>query len=61
MNNEPTLNKTELSAIYEKMEHPEKHVLCPRCGKELLWRGVGNSSEVHCSTKDCIWDMIRGI
>lgn len=49
----------ERNAIYEKAEHPERVVYCPRCGKELNYRGVGNSYEVKCPTEGCIKETVR--
>lgn len=54
-------SKEEWNAIYEKMEHPERVVYCPRCGKELTYHGVGNSCEVICPTEGCIWERVRGL
>lgn len=51
----------EFAALDEKFEHPEKTVICPRCGQELVFREIGTSCEVRCSTPDCIYDCIRGL
>lgn len=51
----------ERKAILEKMEHPERVVYCPRCGKKLTYHGVGNSCEVICPTEGCIWERTRGL
>jgi len=40
--------------------HGEK-VLCPRCGKILLYDEVGNSYTVACSDEECISIDCRGI
>lgn len=51
----------ERKAIYEKADYPERVVYCPRCGKELIYHGVGNSYEVRCPTEGCIWERSRGL
>lgn len=51
----------ELSALNEKDCHPEKEIICPRCGKALLYEEKGNSSAVTCPTKDCIFESFRGL
>lgn len=53
--------KEECKALDEKFEHPNKIVLCPRCGKQLIFTQRGNSCEVKCETRDCLYDAIRGI
>ncbi len=54
-------SEEEWNALDEKMEHPERVVYCPRCGKELIYRGVGNSCEVKCPTEGCIKGTLRGL
>lgn len=51
----------EVVAIESKINNPEEVVYCPRCGKELMYRSVGNSVEVKCDSLDCIKASIRGI
>lgn len=51
----------ELQAIDMKAENPDIYVRCPRCGKELHYRAVGNSYEVRCYTEGCIKATSRGI
>lgn len=51
----------EHAAIDLKAENPEVYVRCPRCGKELHYRAVGNSYEVRCYTEGCIKASFRGI
>lgn len=48
-------------AIMKKERNPDDIVLCPRCGKELLYISVGNSHEVKCSTDNCIKCSMRGL
>lgn len=55
------MNEQDEKAIYEKLEHPEQKVICPRCGKELIYRKIGNSSTVKCQSNDCIDVTVRGI
>ena len=54
-------SEEELAAIDLKSEKPETAVICPRCGKELHYRAVGNSYEVRCYTEGCIKSSFRGI
>ena len=56
-----TYTEEELQAIETKAENPEVYVRCPRCGKELHYRAVGNSYEVRCYTEGCIKATSRGI
>lgn len=55
------LTDTELDALDQKMENPDDVVYCPRCGRELEFRSVGNSCEVKCPTEDCIKETVRGL
>ena len=54
-------SKAEWDALDKKIEHPESVVYCPRCGKELAFRSVGNSYEVKCQTENCIKETVRGL
>ena len=54
-------SKDEMKALNDKFEAPEKEVKCPRCGKTLVYKSVGNSCEVRCETPNCLCDAIRGI
>lgn len=55
------MTTNEYEAIENKMENPGKKVICPRCGKELIYRGYGNSCSVECETEGCISESIRGL
>lgn len=54
-------NEKELGALTEKEMNPENVVICPRCGKELKFRSVGNSYEIKCSTSNCLKRTVRGL
>jgi len=54
-------SEEELAAIDMKSENPDIEVICPRCGKELHYRAVGNSYEVRCYTENCIKASFRGL
>lgn len=54
-------SEEELAAIDLKSENPDMDVMCPRCGKELHYRSVGNSYEVRCYTENCLKASFRGI
>lgn len=54
-------NQTDINAIDQKMQSPASVVICPRCGKELAYRSVGNSCEVKCPTDGCIKGTSRGL
>lgn len=41
-------------AINKKIAYPDVQVLCPRCGKPLIYEEVGNGASVRCSSKKCI-------
>ncbi len=51
----------ELEALEKKEMSPESKVICPRCGKELGFRSVGNSYEIKCPTEGCISLAVRGL
>lgn len=51
----------ECAALHEKARAPKSKVLCPRCGKELAYRAVGNSYEVKCPTEGCLVMTCRGL
>ncbi len=51
----------EILAMEQKARTPREKVLCPRCGKELGYRSVGNSYEVKCPTEGCIVMTCRGL
>ena len=56
-----TYTEEELAAIDLKSDNPDVYVRCPRCGKELHYRSVGNSYEIRCYTDGCIKASFRGI
>ncbi len=51
----------EILAMKNKMLNPQATVYCPRCGKELHYREIGNSSEVKCEKAECIKMTSRGL
>ncbi len=54
-------SEKERKALMEKLEAPNKDVICPRCGKRLVYIRKGNSCAVICETPNCLRDAIRGI
>lgn len=61
MENKIKFTKEDLAMI-EKWTHPEKKVVCPLCGKELLYEEAGASASVECPTKGCCEPLtIRGL
>lgn len=54
-------NRADIDAIDRKMLMPASVVVCPRCGKELTYKSVGNSCEVKCPTAGCIKGTSRGV
>ncbi|MCM1440363.1 MAG: hypothetical protein NC131_14335 [Roseburia sp.] len=54
-------SEKELAALEQKAKTPDSKVVCPRCGKELTYRAVGNSYEVKCPTEGCISLTVRGL
>lgn len=54
-------SEKEISAIDEKLCYPDKEVICPRCGKKLLYKEIGNSCRVSCETDNCLMANIHGI
>lgn len=53
--------KKECDALDQKAAFPEKKVLCPRCGKELSYKSVGNSYSIKCPTPNCLIENVRGL
>lgn len=51
----------ELKALSEKSRNPDNVVLCPRCGKELLFTDYGCGYEIKCMTNGCIKRSVRGL
>ena len=54
-------NEVEKNALSKKEDNPKEEVVCPRCGKKLLYWEYGNSSQVKCETPNCIVRTRRGI
>lgn len=54
-------NEIEQKALWEKLDNPDKKVICPRCGNEIIIVERGTSTSVECKTKKCIFAGIRGI
>lgn len=48
-------------ALEAKAANPTNDVKCPRCGRSLIYRAVGNSYEVKCPTEGCIHEALRGL
>ena len=55
------LTEKEKAALMEKLDHPNKEVLCPRCGEPLAYVERGNSVSAECPREGCIFAGIRGI
>ncbi len=53
--------KAEWDALDRKIAHPDEKVVCPRCGKEIVYAEIGNSVSVKCTTQGCIFGGIRGL
>lgn len=59
--NRKTYTQSDWDAINKKLEHPEEHIQCPRCGNEIEYTEIGNSISVSCKTEGCIFGGIRGL
>ena len=55
------MTQNEYNAIENKTKNPDKKVICPCCGKELLYKRHGNSVSVKCETEVCISESTRGL
>ena len=55
------MNEKEKKALSEKLNNPEKPVICPRCGNEIIYEKRGNSIAVECKNPKCIYGGIRGL
>ncbi len=56
-----TYTAEDWAALRKKLNNPEKTVLCPRCGNEIIYERRGNSEAVECKTAGCIFGGIRGL
>ena len=56
-----TMTENDYEILDEKLNNPEKTVICPRCGNEVIYEERGNSIAVGCKTKGCIYGGIRGL
>lgn len=56
-----TMTKKDYDVLDIKLNNPDKKVLCPRCGNEIIYEKRGNSIAVECKTPDCIHGGIRGL
>ena len=54
-------NGKELAALDKKAAKPESVVICPRCGKPLNYRAVGNSYEIKYPTENCLKRTVRDL
>ena len=55
------MTEEEYKAMGIKLNNPEKEVRCPRCGRRLLYKEIGNSISIECETEDCIFGGLRGL
>lgn len=55
------MTEEEYKAIGIKLNNPEKEVRCPRCGRRLLYKEIGNSISIESETEDCIFGGVRGL
>ena len=53
--------EAEWDALRDKMNNPDKTVICPRCGNEIEYEEVGNSISVSCLSENCIFGGLRGL
>lgn len=56
-----TMTEKDYDALWEKLEHPDRKVTCPRCGNEIIYKKIHNSISVECKTEGCIHGGIRGL
>ena len=53
--------KVEWGALRDKMDHPDRTIICPRCGNEIAYEEIGNSISVYCQSENCIFGGLRGL
>ena len=53
--------QADWDALREKYDHPEKTVICPRCGKEIAWVKRNAGDGVKCPTEGCLFAGVYGI
>lgn len=41
-----------MSIVLLKIKNPEEKIICPRCGKKLIYKRCGNSVAENVRTKD---------
>ena len=56
-----TMTEKDYDILEMKLNNPEKKVICPRCGNEIIYKKRGNSIAVECRTRGCIRGGIRGL
>lgn len=61
MKNIIKITEQEYDALDEKLNNPEKTVICPRCENEIIYEKRGYSIAVECRTENCIYSGIRGL
>lgn len=51
----------EMNAINQKAENISKKVICPRCGRELVFIGNPHGYIIKCETEGCLKEVVRGL
>lgn len=51
----------EIEALDKKLNNPTGKIICPRCGKQLLFIEHQSSCTVKCETEGCLEGTVRGI
>lgn len=54
-------NKEEIAQLEKKILNPSAHIICPRCGSEIVYTEFASATEVRCTTEGCIKMIERGI
>ena len=55
------LSEKERAAVDKKIENPQMHVKCPKCGAEIELTKFDTAILVKCATDGCIKVGLRGI
>ena len=55
------LKKREIDILQDKLYNPNKKVLCPKCGAELLYEEYPSASRVLCPREVDVEIVARGI
>ena len=51
----------EIAALDKKLNNPTETVVCPRCGRNLIFKAYKSACEIKCESENCLRGIVRGI